>query len=356
MKKGILASLLLFLFAGIGFGLTVVFSGTTDAVAGNKIALGRYLFYDTRMSYNLTKSCSSCHDPQFAFSDGYRTSSGADGYNVKRNAPSLINIRYAAALTWADSSIRNVEQQMNFPLFNEHPRELGWKGHEQEILHRIAEVPMYRKLFQQVFPGELQPVTRGNIIRAIAAFEEQLVSFDAPYDRYLRGNKQALSAAAVRGMQLFYSAELACGSCHIWQSAKQPAQQPAVYYNTGLYNLDEEGAYPEEDQGLYEYTKNKADKGKFRVPSLRNVMLTAPYTHNGSVASVHEMLRIYQRGGRSIASGAFKGDGAANMHKSPLVKGFDLSEADRLALVAFLNSLTDSTYLNKSDLMNPFNQ
>ncbi|MDD2792530.1 MAG: di-heme enzyme [Sediminibacterium sp.] len=352
MKKGITAGLLLLLFAGIGFGLTEVFSGTSNSVADNRITLGRYLFYDTRMSYNLTKSCGSCHDPQFAFSDGYRTSSGADGYNVKRNAPSLINVRFAAALTWADSSIRNVEQQMNFPLFNEHPRELGWKGHEPEILHRITEVPMYGKLFQQAFPGEPEPVNRGNIIRAIAAFEEQLVSFDAPYDRYLRGNKLALSAEAVRGMQLFHSAELACSRCHVWQ----PTQQPAAYYNTGLYNLDGEGAYPEEDQGLFEYTKNKADKGKFRVPSLRNVMLTAPYTHNGSVASIHEMISIYQRGGRSIASGAFMGDGAENVHKSPLVKGFDLPDADRKALVAFLNSLTDSAYLKKPDLMNPFNQ
>lgn len=352
MKKGILAGVLLLLFAGIGFGPAGLFSGTTDAGAGNRILLGRYLFYDTRMSYNLTKSCGSCHDPQFAFSDGYRTSSGADGYNVKRNAPSLINVRYAAALTWADSSIRNVEQQMNFPLFNEHPRELGWKGHEQEILHRIADVPMYRKLFRQAFPGEQEPVNRGNIIRAIAAFEEQLVSFDAPYDRYLRGNKQALSAEAIRGMQLFYSAELSCGTCHVWQ----PSQQPADYYNTGLYNLDGEGSYPEEDQGLYEYTKNKTDKGKFRVPSLRNVMLTAPYTHNGSVASIHEMLSIYQRGGRKIASGTFKGDGADNVHKSPLVKGFPLQEADRKALVAFFNSLTDSAYLNKPDLINPFNE
>jgi len=352
MKKRIVGGVLLLLFAGMGPGLTALFSGTADSAGTDRITLGRYLFYDTRMSYNLTKSCSSCHDPQFAFSDGYRTSSGADGYNVKRNAPSLINARYEQAFTWADSSIRSFEQQMNFPLYNEHPRELGWKGHESEILHRIGELPLYRQLFQKAFPGEPAPVNRGNIIRAITAFEEQLVSFDAPYDRYLRGNRQALSAEAVRGMELFNSAELACSSCHALQSTGKPA----AYYNTGLYNLDEEGAYPEEDQGLYDITKNKADKGKFRVPSLRNVLLTAPYTHNGSVASIHEMLSIYQRGGRRISSGEWSGDGYANVNKNPLIKGFRLPEADRQALLAFLSALTDSGFLKKNSIMNPFNQ
>lgn len=333
------------------YSITQIFSIPADESIRNRIELGRYLFYDTRLSYNGTKSCSSCHDPQFAFTDAYRTSSGADGYNVKRNAPSLINAVYNTTLTWGDSSVKNFERQMQFPLFNEHPKELGWGNHEQEIIQQIKSVSYYKTQFSKAFPLSKQPINQQNIIAAIATFEGQLIAFGSPYDDYLRGNQKALNITALKGLQLFNSTKLGCSNCHQLSGVNNPS----VFYNTGLYNVGEDENYPNIDQGLFEYTKNSSDKGKFRVPSLRNVMITAPYTHDGSVATIEEMIDIYQRGGRQINEGENRGDGKLNKNKSKLIKGFSISKEEKLYLISFLASLTDTSFMKNKKILNPFN-
>ncbi|OYU54633.1 MAG: di-heme enzyme [Chitinophagaceae bacterium BSSC1] len=315
-----------------------------------KIALGHWLFFDNRLSYNQQKSCASCHDPKFCFSDGYRTSAGTDGFNVKHNAPSLINIVFVDHLTWADSSIHNLAQQMRNPMFNEAPRELGIKGHETLVLDNLAADPYYQKAFKEAFPNEPSPIKIGNVINAITAYETILTSFNSKYDRYLKGNKKAMNPQELAGLKLYQSDRLQCATCHDHPTRYQ--RQELVYANTGLYNVA--GNYPLEDQGLFDITRNLEDRGKFRIPSLKNVMLTAPYTHNGSVQTISEMIDIYAAGGRNISDGPFKGNGSQHPNKSHLIKGFQLSSLEKQQLMAFLNALTDTSNLHLEHWKDPF--
>ena len=346
--------LLIFLVFFILFSSFIlqVFSSPIESINNSKIKLGRYLFFDNKMSYNQTKSCASCHDPQFAFSDGYRKSVGADGENLRRNAPSILNAKYLKALTWGDSSIHTFAQQLVFPLFNEHPKELGWTNNKSEIINRFKLDPFYQTLFNKAFPKEKNPFSTIFFQEAIAAFEIQLQSQNSPYDQYLKGNKTAMNEKAIKGLALFNSTKLGCFNCH----SLNVSQQQLLYANNGLYNLDEVGSYPASDQGLYEITKNTNDKGKFRVPSLRNVMLTAPYAHDGSVETIQQMIYIYERGGRLIEANENKGDGYSNKNKSTLIKGFTLTAKEQIELIEFLAALTDTSYFRNKQLMNPFNK
>ena len=352
MKKKYLI-IVSFLFLAIFYTtIFAVFSSSNSITVKYKIELGRHLFYDTRMSYNQTKSCSSCHDPKFAFSDGYRQSAGADGYTVRRNAPSLLNIKFQTSFTWSDSSIKKLSQQILLPMFNTHPKELGWTNNESEIITRFKNIPIYKTLFSKAFPKENNPFIINNFVSAINLFEEQLVSFNSPYDLFLKGNKKQLSKQAIEGMKLFYSTKLGCSNCH---QLKEPIKK-LEYFNTGLYNVDSNGAYAANDQGLFELTKNSNDKGKFRIPSLRNIMLTAPYTHDGSVETIEQMIAIYQRGGRLVSNDQNVGDGSLNTNKSSLIKGFSISTIEKKNLIAFLSTLTDTSYLRNKSLLNPFNE
>ncbi len=352
MKKKYFIIVVLFFLTIFYYNIATVFSSPNDKTVKYKIELGRYLFYDTRMSYNQTKSCSSCHDPNFAFSDGYRKSAGADGYTVKRNAPSLLNIKYKTSFTWGDSSIKKLSQQIVLPMFHQNPNELGWTNNEAQIIARVKSVLMYKTLFGKAFPKDHDPFITNNFISAICSFEEQLVSFNSSYDSYLKGNKKLLNAKAIEGMNLFNSTKLGCSNCHHLFEQYNKVQ----YFNTGLYNVDSFGSYPTSDQGLFEITKNVNDKGKFRVPSLRNCMKTAPYTHDGSVETIEQMISIYQRGGRLVINGENAGDGKLNIHKSNLIKGFTLTLNEKNNLIIFLSTLTDTSYLQKSSLLNPFNE
>jgi cytochrome c peroxidase len=325
-----------------------------DNIVLEKAKLGRYLFYDNRLSYNFQKSCASCHDPKFCFTDGYRTSSGSDGFNVKHNAPSLINATFLNYFTWADSSLHHLKDQMKNPLFNTHPTELGMRGNEKEILHRIEIDSFYNITFKKAFPLETKPINVNNTILAIAAFESTLTSFNSAYDQYRKGNASALNKTELAGMRLFFSDSLNCSKCH-----DKPSRSiiPDFYYaNTGLYNLSSDGSYPTNDQGLFEMTGNQSDKGKFRIPSLKNVLLTAPYTHDGSVATIQEMISIYSGGGRNVLNGNDIGDGRLNPYKSPYLKGFTLSKAEQTNLIAFLNTFTDTSNLHNANWNNPFKQ
>ena len=305
-----------------------------------KINLGRRLFYDTRLSGNGRYACASCHQQARAFTDGRAHAVGSTGGIHPRSTMSLTNVAYNVTYGWADPSLRTLEQQMAVPMFNEHPIEMGLKGREKEILERFARDEKVAGLFQTAFPGDAVPVSLGNVVKAIASFERTLMSADSPFDRYLyHDDKRAMSAAALRGKDLFFSNRLRCSECHASFNLSGPVTferaSPALplFHNTGLYNVDGKGSYPRIDRGLLDRTGHPADMGRFRAPTLRNVAVTAPYMHDGSIPTLRAAVAHYASGG------------LASPYKSERVAGFTLTADQTDDLVAFLNSLTDSAFL-----------
>lgn len=317
--------------------------------------LGRYLFFDRRLSVNNTRSCGTCHNPQFAFTDGYKRSLGVYADLHQRNTEPLFNLSYLKYLTAADSTLHSPLQQMNNPLFNDHPAEMGVKGHEEKMLQKISTDKMYQELFAAV----KKDISWANIKQAISSFVNSIYSGNAPYDQFLKGDSAALTASQKRGLQLFFSAELKCGSCHGGFNFSSPSiidekADTVYYFNTGLYNVDGNGAYPGYDEGLYQLTKNKSDMGKFRVPSLRNLVFTAPYFHDGSAATLTEVIENYAAGGRKIQQGINTGDGRKNPYKHAFISGFSISAADKINLISFLQSLSDTAFISNPAYQNPF--
>jgi cytochrome c peroxidase len=304
-----------------------------------KVALGRRLFYDTRLSGNSTYACASCHQQARAFTDGRARAIGSTGAAHARSAMSLTNVAFNVTFGWADPSLQSLEAQMAVPMFNEHPIELGLRGREVEIVQRFSQ-DTDRTAFVAAFPGEAHAVSLPNIVKAIAAFERTLISGDSPLDRYLyRDDHEALTEAARRGMALFFSKRLHCSECHSGFNLSGPvvfdgsgAADP-VFHNTGLYDVDGRGSYPPIDRGLIDVTGVAKDMGRFRAPTLRNVEVTAPYMHDGSVPTLEAAVRHYARGGLPSA------------YKSDRLTGFRISAGETADLVAFLTSLTDRTFL-----------
>ena len=322
------------------------------------IQTGHYLFFDTRLSFNNTKSCGSCHDPEFAFTDGYRTSITASGEQLKHNAPSLVNAVFLNYFDWANPSVTSLEKQEQRPLFNEHPKELGARGFETIILKRLKEDSIYKKLFTGAFPGLKEPISFPSVIRSIAAFVSTIKSLNSPFDRFNKGDSAALTRSAQKGMELFFSEKLQCKSCHalpLFTLATNSRALDSIYINTGLYNIKNKNEYPSADNGLAAFTGNENDDGKFKIPTLRNISITAPYMHDGSINSLEEVIDVYANGGRNIPSGTFAGDGRINNRKDKRIRRFDLSKTERKQLIDFLFSLTDSAVLINPAFLNPFN-
>jgi cytochrome c peroxidase len=337
-----------------------VYLFTRNTFTEEKATLGRYLFYDRRLSANNTKACASCHAQEFSFTDGYRRSTGIQGDLLQRNSKPLVNLIFNYYLTAGDSSIHFPEQQISSPMFNVHPVEMGIAGNEQQVLQRLMQDKEYNKRFSKAFPDEENPVSIKNIQFAISSFIKTITGFDSPYDKYLlKKDMAALNESQKKGMQLFFSDSLQCGSCHgginfATPSLKDANGQTIHYFNTGLYNIGDSNAYPSTDHGLASVTKKLIDNGKFLVPTLRNLAFTAPYYHDGTAATLEEVIIGYEEGGRNIRSGAHKGDGRKNINKHPLIKGFRLNSQERKALVAFLLSLSDSAICNNPAYANPF--
>ena len=327
-----------------------------------KVDLGRHLFYDTRLSVTGAHSCASCHRQALAFTDGLPQAVGATGERHPRGAMALANVAYATILTWGNPNIRRLEQQALMPMFGEHPVEMGLAGREAELLTRLGADPYYHRAFRDAFPEATgDPVTLLNLTRALAAFERTLLSGDAPYDRWRRDPARwPLDPAAVRGERLFFSEQTECFHCHggfnLTGSVDYvgKAFTEREFFNNGLYNLDGHGAYPADNPGLFEFTGDSADLGKFKAPSLRNIALTAPYMHDGSIATLEEVVDHYAAGGRHIISGPRAGDGRANPNKSSFINGFPLTARQRADLVAFLRSLTDSTFVTDPRFADPW--
>jgi len=328
----------------------------------SRVALGRWLFYDRRLSGNGTMSCSTCHLQSLAFTDGRPTSIGSTGMAHPRNSMSLVNAAYASRLTWANPLLARLEDQALTPLLGDQPVEMGMGGREVEIGALLASDENYRMLTKAAFPDDENPYSLLNALRAIAAFVRSIVSYDSPYDHYLAGDANALSPSAEKGMELFFSERLECFHCHggfnftdSTSHANSTVEQVG-FHNNGLYNLAAKGAYPADNTGLFDMTGVARDMGRFRAPSLRNVSLTAPYMHDGSIATLDEVLLHYARGGRLIAEGPHAGDGRLSPFKSEFVTGFELSDEERSNLMDFLAALTDESVLTNERWADPFAQ
>jgi cytochrome c peroxidase len=331
-----------------------------NPMSAAKVDLGRHLFYDKALSSNWTQSCASCHQQALAFTDGLAHAVGSTGAQHPRSTMSLANVAYASTLTWANPLELDLEHQALIPMFGDNPIELGLSS-QDDLVARLGGVSTYPPLFAVAWPEDPAPVSLDHVVAALASFERTIISGNSPFDRYLYGADQsALSASAQRGYVLFNSEEFGCFHCHLgfdltdhvnWQGK---AFFDHAYHNTGLYNIDGKGAYPEPNTGVYHVTGVPSDMGKFKAPTLRNVAVTAPYFHDGSAATLDDVLDNYQAGGRTITSGPYVGDGNLSPLKDPVIQPLQISAQDRADVIAFLQSLTDDTFLNDPALSSPW--
>ena len=331
-----------------------------NAMSAAKVDLGRFLFYDKRLSGNGTLACSGCHFQDKAFTDGKAVSKGVLGESTPRNAQPLANVAYSPTLTWANPSLALLERQMEVPLFGENVVEMGINdSNKVAVLQRLADAPLYAPKFTAAYPGQNNPITWGNVINAIAAFERTLVSGNSKYDQVVAG-KATLATDEQRGRDLFFGAKAGCTQCHsgfnfndqVVSASSATVSRP--FHNIGLYNLGGAGAYPEPNRGVMELSGLYKDMGAFRAPSLRNVEVTAPYMHDGSIATLEEVLDVINDGGRNIAAGITAGDGRLNPYKSKLVTPLGLTAQDKSDLIAFLKTLTDREFLSNPQQSDPF--
>jgi cytochrome c peroxidase len=291
-----------------------------------KVALGRYLFYDTRLSSNGTQACARCHEQARAFTDGRAHAVGSTGEVHPRNSMSLANVGYAATLTWGNPTITRLEDQALVPMFANHPIELGLTRPGDALVAKLHAVPTYQRLFTAAF-GDDEAITVTNVTRALASFERMVISGRSPYDRYhFARENDAISLGAKRGEQLFFSQPLSCFRCHNGFTFSGAA--------------DFEGR--RERQPEYQNNGLTADSGLFKAPTLRNIAVTAPYMHDGSIVKLEAVIDAYATGGHD------------NANKSPIVRGFMLTGEQKSDLVAFLKTLTDTELLNDARFSNPW--
>lgn len=287
-----------------------------------KVALGRLLFYEPRLSITRRHACATCHTQSLAFTDGRARAVGATGEPHPRSAMSLANVAYNPVYTWTDAGFASLEAQVAQPLFNEHPVEMGLAGRESAVVAELEADVQYREAFARAFPQERSPVTMANVARALASFERTLISGRSAFDRYVFDDERgALGAATRRGMALFYSERIGCAQCHFGINFSGPIvhervpQADAAFVNTGA--------------------------GRFRVPTLRNVAVTAPYMHDGAVRTLVEVIDNYATMGRGHPASATQADAPQDERLRP----FTLSSEERNDLLAFLESLTDPEFL-----------
>ena len=329
-----------------------------------KVELGRYLFYDTRLSADGTFSCGTCHEQRLAFTDGKPRAVGHSGQIHPRGAMALANVAYAPVLTWANPDRAAARGAGAGADVRHRPGGAGTRGTEREMLARLAAEPRYPAMFAAAFPGEPAPISVGNVTRAIASFERTLLSGRSPYDLYprpaptrARSRRQPPAARTCSSPSGPNASTATAASTSPRRVDYVGRGLPGIeFHNTGLYNLDAAGAYPAPNTGVHAVTGQRDDMGRFRAPSLRNIALTAPYMHDGSIRTLADVVRHYEAGGRTLSGGKYRGVGRTNVHKSPFVKGFTLTDEERGDLVAFLESLTDQAFISDPRFANPWPQ
>jgi cytochrome c peroxidase len=280
-----------------------------------KVLLGRTLFFDPRFSEHGTLSCNSCHNVMAGGDDNRPNSIGMHDARGGRSAPTVWNSAFQGAQFW-DGRAPSLEEQAKGPVVN--PIEMAMSSLE-EAMARLREIPEYAPMFKAAFPDEKEPVTADNAAKAVAAYERTLITPNAPYDRYVKGDKTALTEQQVRGMNTF--AEVGCVACHSGPTFNGPQVQGQGFFMK--FPTFEGSAYEAkyhltDDNGRFEATKASADRHMWRVPTLRNVALTAPYFHNGQVPTLDEAVRVM---------------GKAQLNKT-------LPPEQVADIVAFLNGLT----------------
>jgi len=283
------------------------------------VALGRRLFYDTRLSADGSIACASCHDPGRGFTDGQAVAKGIRGQKGSRSAPSLLNAAYYPVEFW-DGRAASLEDQAGGPMAN--PIEMG-QPHEVSV-RKLAADPAYGPLFEKAFGRG--PITMDKIAKCLASFERTLVSGDSPFDRYEYGHDpKAMSAAAIRGLAAFRDpARGNCVACHLI-GKDYALLTDGKFHNIGV-GVDPTGELT--DLGRYLQTKVETDRAAFKTPTLRNVALTAPYMHDGSEKTLKEVVDYYAGGANS------------NPQLDPAIERIHLSAQDRADLIAFLEALT----------------
>ena len=282
-----------------------------------KVELGRLLFFDPVLSENNNVACATCHHPDLGFADGQEHAVGPNGVTLSRNTPTLWNVGYARNLFW-DGRLDSLETQVEFPLT--HPDEMGVRD-TQALVAELGAIPQYVTLFATAFGGGAEAVTLPNVDRALAAFQRTLISDDSPFDRYAAGDFDALTPSQRRGLALFRSGATRCFECHA-----APTFAGDTFRVIGVAG-DDPGRAAVSDDG---------SPGAFKVPTLRNVALTASYMHNGSLPTLEAVVDFYAQGGG-------RAHGAENV--DVFVSGFELNEQERADLVAFLYALTDESRL-----------
>jgi len=279
-----------------------------------KVELGRKLFFDKRLSSDETVSCSSCHLPEMAFTDGLKVSVGVEGRLTERNSPSLLNSGDLPTVMF-DGHLPTLEQQVIVPI-QEH---VEMNMNMLDLITKLKGIPEYSNAAKECFNREFDPWV---LTRAISAFERSLTSKNSPFDKYYSDNEsKAISKSAKRGWKIF-SEDLYCTNCH-------PAPNFTTYetINNGLYmNYGT-------DKGRFRIFNDSNDIGKFKIPSLRNITLTAPYMHDGSKASIYDVIDHYSRGGES------------HKLKDKRITSFKLSDEQENDLINFFSTLVDTSYM-----------
>jgi cytochrome c peroxidase len=295
-------------------GLQAAWPALAPVDAG-QAALGRLLFFDPVLSGNDRLACATCHHPDLGFSDGLALSRGAHDEDLRRSAPSLWNVAFEKRLFW-DGRADSLEEQMLGPLTNDD--EMG--ADLDEMVTQLATIDEYQRMFGEAFDDG---ITADNVIAAIAAFERTLISNQSPFDRYAAGDEHALTPAQRRGFAIFRSAQTRCFECHTW-----PTFNRDEFHVLGVPITDRENP----DLGRAEVAHEADARFAFRIPTLRNVALTAPYMHNGSFATLADVIQFYEVGG---------GAQGIDVRLDPKMHGFSLTTQQKSDLIAFLYSLTD---------------
>jgi cytochrome c peroxidase len=295
-------------------GFPTPFVPADNPMSAAKVALGQRLFFETRLSVTGHYSCASCHDPARSYTDGRARAVGATGAVMAHGSMALINVAYNLSYGWQHPEISSLEAQMRQPLFNRHPVEIGLAGREREVRMALAGDATYTQQFAAAFGGA---ISIARIIDAIAAFERTLIDGHSAFDAYVfAGQHEALSPAAKRGMALFFSSRIGCAGCHSGFNFSGNWRDRAG--RTGKAGFADDGL------GV----------GRVRIPTLRNIALTAPYMHDGRFATLAAVLEHYERVGK-LPSSAHGG------RRDPRLKIFTLKQAERDELAAFLGSLTE---------------
>lgn len=284
-----------------------------DAPSKQEIELGKTLFFDTRLSINNKQSCATCHNPDLGFGDAVAAGSGTMGGPLGRNTPHIYNLAWSSIFMW-DGRKSSLEEQALGPI--EAAGEMNMPL--DTLLPKLNAVPFYQQQFNAVYGSSI--ITKENLGKALAAFERTIISDNSAFDKYLAGNKNAMSPAAVRGLALFEN-KANCVKCH----------DGVNFTDDSFHNIGIKG----NDQGRDAIMSSPGMKGAFKTPGLRNTLLTSPYMHDGSLASLEEVIRFYNRGGDNA------------LGRSKLIEPLNLTELEIQELVAFLGALTDPVVIER---------